>query len=197
MLDLNFTPFPNLTTVRLILRPLKIEDTNEIMFLRSDEKVNKFLDRQKARIIDDATNFIRKIEKGIVNNEWIYWAITIKNNDTLIGTICLFNIDVLNNKVEIGYELNPNFHGKGIMQEAISTVIKFGFDNLRIKNITAFPSADNVKSIKLLERNNFKFDIDFAFATKEELNNLSCYYLERKMTDKKCQHTTKNKLHLP
>lgn len=180
MLDLNFTPFPNLTTDRLILRSLKIEDTNEIMFLRSDERVNKFLDRQKARITNDATNFISKIEKGIVNNEWIYWAITIKNNDTLIGTICLFSIDVQKDTAEIGYELNPNFHGKGIMQEAISTVIKFGFDNLRIKIITAFPSADNDKSIKLLERNNFKFDIDFAFTTKEELNNLSCYYLERK-----------------
>ena len=180
MLDLNFTPFPYLTTDRLILRPLKIEDTNEIMFLRSDERVNKFLDRQKARIIDDATNFIRKIEKGIVNNEWIYLAITIKNIDTLIGTICLFNIDVQKDTAEIGYELNPDFHGKGIMQEAISTVIKFGFDSLKIKITTAFSSADNEKSIKLLERNNFNFDIDFAFSKKEELNNFSCYYLERK-----------------
>ncbi len=73
----------------------------------------------------------------------------------------------------------PKFQGKGFMQESISTVIKFAFDNLRIKTITATPTADNSKSVTVLERNNFKLDRNFIYASEEELENLTCYYLEQ------------------
>lgn len=179
MLDLNFTTFPNLTTDRLVLRQLNNDDANEIYLLRSDESVNKYLDRDKATVIDDATNFINKIKTAVANNESLYWAITIKGNNSLIGTICLFSIDIEKDRAEIGYELIPKFQGKGFMQESISTVIKFAFDNLRIKTITAALTADNSKSVIILERNNFKLDRNFTYASKEELGNLTCFYLEQ------------------
>lgn len=179
MLDLNFTPFPNLTTDRLVLRQLNSDDANEIYLLRSDESVNKYLDRDKATVIDDAANFINKIKTSVANNESLYWAITIKGNSSLIGTICLFNIDIEKDIAEIGYELIPKFQGKGFMQESISTIIKFAFDNLRIKTITAALAADNCKSVTILERNNFKIDRNFTYASKEELENLTCFYLEQ------------------
>jgi ribosomal-protein-alanine N-acetyltransferase len=179
MLDLNFTPFPDLTTDRLVLRQLNIDDANEIYLLRSDESVNKYLDRDKATVIDDAINFIEKIKNAVAKNESLYWAITIKDNNSLIGTICLFSMDIKKDRAEIGYELIPKFQGKGFMQESISAVIKFAFDTLRIKTITAALTADNSKSVTILERNNFKLDRNFTYASKEELENLSCFYLEQ------------------
>ncbi len=178
MLNLNFTPFPNLITDRLVLRQLNIDDANEIYLLRSNESVNKYLGRDKAAVIDDATNFINKITNAVANNESLYWAITIKGNNSLIGTICLFSIDIEKDRAEIGYELIPKFQGKGFMQESISTVVKFAFDNLRIKTITATPTADNSESVTVLERNNFKLDSNFIYASKEELGNLTCFYLQ-------------------
>jgi ribosomal-protein-alanine N-acetyltransferase len=179
MLDLNFTPFPELTTVRLVLRHLNIDDANEIYLLRSDESVNKYLDRDKATVIDDAVNFIHKINNAVAKNESLYWAITIKGNSSLIGTICLFSIDVTKDRAEIGYELLPEFQGKGFMQEAISAVTGLAFDTLRVKIIIATPTADNSKSVRILERNNFKLDRNFTYASKEELGNLICFYLEQ------------------
>src|SRR4051794_34062033 len=88
---INFTPFPNLTTEHLFLRQVKIDDENEIFLVRSDEKVARFLDRPKARNLDEARQFIHKISDGIAKNEWILWAITLKNQNELIGTICLWN----------------------------------------------------------------------------------------------------------
>ena len=119
MLYLNFTPFPRLTTQRLLLRKLTIKDAKEIMILRSDEQVNKFLDRPKSGNITDAEKFIEKINNGIDNNQSIYWVITLTNSDALIGTICLWNISSESDNAEIGYELHPDFQGKGLMQEAI------------------------------------------------------------------------------
>ena len=113
------------------------------MILRSDEQVNKFLDRPKSVNINDAKNFIEKILDAVKSNQSIYWAITLKDEDTLIGTICMWNISFENNMAEIGYELHPDFQGKGLMQEAISTVTDYGFNKMNLKVITAFTHIDN------------------------------------------------------
>jgi len=181
---LNFTPFPVLTTERLTLRQINIEDENEIFALRSDERVNKFLDRPKANSIEDARKFIDKINNGICNNEFVMWAITLKNTNKLIGTICYWNISKEDDRAEIGYELNPGFQGKGIMQEAISKVIDFGFEIMKIETITAFPAADNNRSVQLLKKNNFKRDLKLEHDSKEQLNNLVIYALTNKASKK-------------
>jgi ribosomal-protein-alanine N-acetyltransferase len=160
MENLNFTPFPDLKTERLHLRQLKKEDANEIFVLRSDESVNEFIDRQKAKTIEDALQHIDKVNSGINNNESILWAITLKDDPVLIGTICLWNIVKEKDCAEIGYELLPQFQGMGIMQEALSKVLAYGFENLKFKTIEAWLNTDNLRSIKLLEKNNFTRDFD-------------------------------------
>ena len=92
MAAMNFTLFSNLTTERLLLRQMKMEDENEIFFLRSDERTLKYTEVPKALSLDDARKFIEKINSGIPENGWMFWAITLKNKDKLIGTICLWNI---------------------------------------------------------------------------------------------------------
>ncbi len=80
-MDINFTPFPNLTTERVNLRQVNIQDDNEVFALRSDTRVNKFLDRATPLTIDDAKKFIEKINALIAKNEVIYWAIVLKNSN--------------------------------------------------------------------------------------------------------------------
>jgi ribosomal-protein-alanine N-acetyltransferase len=89
MNTINFTPFPKLATKHLTLRQLNMEDEKEIFVHRSDERILKYIDIPKAETIEDARNFIEKINKGIDENEWVYWEITFKNDSQLIGTICL------------------------------------------------------------------------------------------------------------
>lgn len=180
MENLNFTPFPDLETHRLHLRQLKKEDANEIFILRSDESVNKFLDRQKAETIEDALQHIDKINTGINANENIQWAITLKDNPVLIGTISLWNIVKEKDCAEIGYELLPQFQGKGIMQEALSKVLVYVFENLKFKTIEAWLTADNLRSIRLLEKNNFRRDFDAENKIdKIENSNLLIYSLKK------------------
>ena len=84
---MNFTPFPTMTTERLILRQVNASDIQDMFLLRSDERVMKFLDRPTAKTLDDARQVIENIHKRILNNAGITWAITRKHDDTLIGTI--------------------------------------------------------------------------------------------------------------
>lgn len=156
---LDFHPFPELKTERLLLRQLVTTDAPEIFMLRSDESVNEFLDRPLANTEEDALNFINKINTGIAGGKCIFWAVVPKAENKLAGTICLWNIDEEKEKAEIGYELLPVFQGRGIMQEAIPAVISFGFSDMRLKTIDAWLHRHNLRSIKILENNHFIRDL--------------------------------------
>ena len=101
-------------------------------------------------------NFIEMINENVQRNNSIYWAITLNGTDNLIGTICLFDFSNDDTKAEIGYELLPEFLGKGIMQEAASKVIDFGAQRIGLHLIEAYTHSENESSIKLLEKLNFE-----------------------------------------
>lgn len=180
MLQFNFAPFPNLITSRLLLRQLTLQDDKEIFLLRSDERVNEFIDRAKATTINDALNFINKINSFILNNESLYWALTLKPGNKLIGTFALFNFSKEKGIAEIGYELLPFYHGKGIMQEAFIKVIEYGFEILKLNEIQAWLHPGNLKSLNLLKRNGFKRDLLSEKVNKEELKDQVIYILNNK-----------------
>jgi ribosomal-protein-alanine N-acetyltransferase len=148
----NFPNFTILRTKRLLLRQLQPEDAPEIFKLRSDEKVSALIDRPIATSIDDALQFIDKIIASQNTHEGILWAITLKGDPKLIGTIVYWNIVKQKDEAEVGYELLPAYYGQGIMQEALLKVIEFGFKTLGLKTIVADPKAINERSVRLLEK---------------------------------------------
>ena len=137
------------------LRALSIDDDEEIFSLRSNKEVNTFVKREPCKTIDDARIFINKVLAAAKKTEGYYWAITLKDTDKLIGTICLANYCFETLTAEIGYELLPTFQNKGFIQESIIKVIDFGFEALQLNNIEANVDAANIKSIYILEKHGF------------------------------------------
>ena len=155
MLTINFDPFPVLSTKRLNLRKVTEDDVNEIFFLRSDKRVMEYLDRAPALSNEDALDFIKKINNLEKNNDCVTWAITLHREEKLAGTICYWNITKEHYRAEIGYALNPDHQGKGIMQEAMAAIIDHGFKTMKLHSIEANVNPHNTASVKLLKRNNF------------------------------------------
>lgn len=157
MLNRNFTPFPLLVTERLTLRRIDSNDEQDIFALRSDAEVNKYIDRDMAETIDDARKFIEMINEKISKGEpMMYWAITLTDSQTFIGTICLFSFSDEHDSCEIGYELLRKFQGQGLMHEAIKKVIEYGFQTIKLQTIEAVVHKDNQSSINLLRKLSFK-----------------------------------------
>ena len=181
MLNRSFTPFPILATERLTLRQLVINDEQEIFTLRSDSEINKYLDRQVSNTINDARNFINKVNENITKNDSLYWAIIWGDSNILVGTICLFNFSDENDKCEIGYELLTNFQGQGIMKEAEEKVIDYAFNTIKVQKIEAFLHRDNQRSIKLLEKFSFRNSNEPDKANPE----LICYHLTNSIANLK------------
>lgn len=155
MLELNFEIFPILETERLKLRAITEEDAPEIFFLRSDASVLKYLDRHPETGIDQTKIFINLIGENAKNAEGIFWGITLKKSNTVIGTICYWNIQKQHYRSEIGYALHPSYRGKGIMHEAMNAVLHYGFEKMKLHSVEANVNPSNEASMKLLEKNGF------------------------------------------
>lgn len=155
MLIFDFTDFPVLQTERLLLRQIINKDANEMFALRSNPEIMKYIPREMPKTIDDAIKHIEFMQGLLESGECINWAICLKEDNKLIGNIGYFRMQPENHRSEIGYMLATEFHGKGILQEAITEIIKYGFETLKLHSIEAVTDPENYASWKLLEKNGF------------------------------------------
>lgn len=161
MLNFNFTPFPLLETENLILRQINTNDVTAVFKLRSNAETMKYIPRPLAKTMDDALTFINEGTTSIEKNELINWAIANKTENKLVGMIGFFRMQPENFRGEIGYILNPDFQGKGIMKEAIDAAISYGFEHLKFHSIEAVIDPRNVASEKLLLKVGFEKEAHF------------------------------------
>lgn len=155
MSDFSFPPFKVLTTERLLLRKITIDDANEMFALRSNPEIMKYIPREMPKTVEDAIKHIEFMEDLLLKNECMNWAICLKENNVLIGNIGYFRMQPENHRAEIGYMLSPDFHGKGIMQEALTEIIRYGFNEIKLHSIEAVTDPENSSSWMLLEKNGF------------------------------------------
>lgn len=156
MIETNFTPFPVLSTERLILRPLEATDAPDIFMHRCDDIVNTYLEDFRFTAMEQAQAFIDRVQQEVAVGKTILWVITRKGNNKFMGTVCLWNISKDDCKAETGYTLDPAFHKICYMQEALAKAIDFGFNTINLNTIEAYTHQQNDGSIRLLLRNSFK-----------------------------------------
>lgn len=117
MLELNFSPFPELRTERLLLRKLVKADGPQMLFLRSDDKVMQYIDREKTKHWKKQSFLLERLNAAVDANESIMWAIAMANDPaTLIGTICYWRMQLQHYRAEVGYVLHPGYWNRGIMK---------------------------------------------------------------------------------
>ncbi|CAI8757155.1 GNAT family N-acetyltransferase [Chryseobacterium sp. IT-36CA2] len=144
-----------LETERLILKGINESYTEDILKIRSNPEVNKFVQRNSPKNNYDALQFILTIKEKTKNNQTVYLGISLKDQPNLIGTICLWNFSEDRKTAEVGYELLPEYHRQGIMSEALKAVLDFGFNELHLEEIVAITNKLNENSKGLLVKHDF------------------------------------------
>lgn len=167
---LSFSPFPLLDTKRLSLQQISVSDAEDMLAIRSNPDVNRYLSRNKQPTWDETITYIQNNNAGIAENKWIMWGIRLKSGSGIIGTVCLWNFSEDFSTAELGYELLPDFQGKGIMREAVNCVLSFGFETLKLETITALTNIKNEASHKLLQI--------FKFSPQDSVKEEVLYYLK-------------------
>jgi ribosomal-protein-alanine N-acetyltransferase len=155
MLTVSFNPFPVLNTDRLLIRQLVESDGNDLFAIRSNETLMRFIPRPLAKSVDDAVLLIRGFDVLIQAGESITWGIALKTEPRVIGTIGFIRFQKENYRAEVGYLLHSDYHGIGLMQEALLAVVDYGFRALQLHSIEAIVDPDNTASANVLERSGF------------------------------------------
>ncbi|MBI9011334.1 MAG: GNAT family N-acetyltransferase [Clostridiales bacterium] len=185
-----FKPFPVLKTERLILKKLNHTHIQPIYEYQSNKSNFVHVDMPIYTSISDASNYVTKMNEGIDSYKWIIWAICLKESETLIGTISIWNLDEEENIAELGYGIFPQFRGKGYMQETLKLIEQYALFTMKLDCLQAYTSKTNLDSIKLLEHLEFDYlktvvDTDTTSRTPIEM-----------VVYKKCPHQLKENVNI-
>ncbi|KAB2332109.1 GNAT family N-acetyltransferase [Cytobacillus depressus] len=148
-------PFPVLETKRLFLREVVPSDAASILTYLSDQEVMEYFGMEPFQSEQDALEEIQWYNEIFSNKTGIRWGITIKGNDAVIGSCGFHDLSKKHVRGEIGAELSKDYWRKGIMTEALSAIIPYGFNHFNLMRIQALIEPPNTASIRLFERIGF------------------------------------------
>ena len=153
-----FSRMPVLETDRLLLRPMKITDAEDMYDYAKREEVTEYLLWSPHSSYFFTKDYLGYIGCRYSAGDFYDWAVVEKQSGRMIGTCGFTSIDAANNVGEVGYVLNPDFHGKGYATEAVKRVIAFGFKNLELHRIEAKFMKGNDASLRVTEKVGMTFE---------------------------------------
>ncbi|MGO8946712.1 MAG: GNAT family N-acetyltransferase [Ktedonobacterales bacterium] len=157
-IDAAFTHFPSLTTNRLQLRQIQPSDTEALFALFSDEETMRFYGQEPHRSLDETRESIEQTQTHYAQREAIRWGIGLKVEDQLIGSCGFHHFDPDFHRAETGYALNHACWGQGIMTEAVSAILTYGFVELGLHRVEAIIDIANERSKGLLLKLGFTYE---------------------------------------
>lgn len=108
---------------RLVLRHIRISEKQRLFEIWDDPLVNQYTDFPGLDAPKMVQTFINMAQERFNSRNGIRWALILKENDNLIGTMG-FNrwITQFGNFAVKGYDLDPEFWRRGLSYEAKSLI---------------------------------------------------------------------------
>lgn len=151
------TTFPILESERLILRPFKSSDLENVYKGLSHPDVIKYygVSFHSLEATKEQMKWFADLEK---NGTGFWWAVCAKEDRTFLGGGGLNDLDKELCKAEIGFWLLPEYWGKGYMSEAMPLILDHSFDKLGLHRIEGFVETENKNCINALQKLNFTYE---------------------------------------
>jgi ribosomal-protein-alanine N-acetyltransferase len=172
--------FKELETQRLILKNISMEDRDFIYRQFSNDFINRYLFDAEPLIdiqgADEIIDFYLQLEPRLQHQ----WILVTKEGEK-IGTCGFHCWDTAEGICDMGYDLNPDYCGKGYMIETINAILKFAKNEMKLRKVKACIYPENEKSIKLAKKAGFKYHGDteiVVFREKEYLHEIYVLELE-------------------
>jgi RimJ/RimL family protein N-acetyltransferase len=173
-----------LETERLILREFTEDDIDNLLILDRHPEIIRWgnggnltnYETIKNKFLPTASNYYKKYKHyGI-------WAALEKSNNEFIGwfhfypaTENKFAVELgitTSDEIALGYRLNPDKWNRGYATEGTKKLIFKGFQEWGVQKVVGWTLADNIRSIRVMEKVGLKFEKYFFF-TENQLPNLT------------------------
>lgn len=146
---------PSLATKRLSMRLVDKSDLPALFEVNGDDEVFRYSPRAAWKTPADGKAWFSRIMAHRKSGATIQFVIVLRETKRPIGTLAVFHFDEAVGSAEIGYVLGREHWGKGLMTELLAAFVRFGFEKLRLKRISAELDPRNAASVKVLERVGF------------------------------------------
>ena len=157
-----------LETERLILRPWKEADLQDLFEYASVDGVGQMAGWKPHINMEES----KKVLDMFIKEKKVF-ALVYKGNNKAIGSLGLEEGDRkytkgLENKIgrEIGYVLNKDYWGLGLMPEAVNRVIQYAFEEQKWDFLLCGHYIENVRSRRVVEKSGFKFVKDMEYENR-------------------------------
>jgi len=168
-----------LKTTRLVLRPWKETDAENLYKYAKDPLIGPAAGWPVHTSVENSLQIIQEV----LSADKIY-AITIKNDDTAIGSIGLMiggksNLDIDADEAEIGYWIGVPYWGLGYTPEAVLELMRYAFESLGISTIWCGYFDGNEKSKRVNEKCGFRFhhterDKEWPLTNEIKTQHITC-----------------------
>lgn len=156
-MNINFNPFPQLESKRLIFKPLEKEHIRPLFDYQSNKGNFEFVDMPVYTDIKQAKTYVTKMNQGVKDNKWIIWAICLKETLEIIGTISVWNLDANRQSGELGYGIFSNYRKQGYMSESIECIEAYAKTTMKLTCLDAYTSNRNKASRALLSKLSYPY----------------------------------------
>ena len=180
--------FETIETRRLILKGISPHDMNYIFENLEKSEIKKILGHRSE---EDYQKEETKYKNGYssYNRSFLLFLLTDKESDTIIGRCGLHNWNIEHKRAEIGYIMeDESYKGKKLMTEAINAILDYGFNKMNLNRIEALVGSNNIPSLRLMEKFNFKREgvlrqhrrVSDLFENSVLFSRLFCEYVNEK-----------------
>lgn len=147
--------FPVLVTQRLVLREMAKRDVAAVFAMESDPVAMRYWSRPPMTELAEAEARVERAMGLFLSRDGLIWCITRSGEDRLLGHASLFNFSEQSGRADIGYGLNRDHWGQGLMHEALTAIVDYAFGPLGLRRLEADVDPANAASLRSLERLGF------------------------------------------
>ena len=144
-----------LRTARLDLRPLAPVDAEALFALKSDALVQRYGSHTPWTDLRQAIDYIERDRRGMADGQHAQFAAVRREDDAMLGTCTLYQLDAQCRRADVGYALLPSAWGRGYANEAVTALLDWGFETLALNRVEADIDPRNTASARALERLGF------------------------------------------
>lgn len=145
-------------TERLIVRKFCASDAQRLFSYHQDEAVRMWIPNECYADVDEARDAIDFFASCVTANRLPYvLAAELKETGELIGDTGVNEVDGMPGEVEIGYVISREHSGKGYATELVNAMTEFVVGKFGIRALYGRVMHGNDASVRVLEKNGYKF----------------------------------------
>jgi ribosomal-protein-alanine N-acetyltransferase len=168
---------PNLSSDRLLLRPIASSDLAALQEFWNDPEVRRYLWADQIMSRDAVGKIVAASESYFDDLGSGFFAIEVAKNPGVLVGFCGHRRFEDGQQVELLYGILPEYWGEGYVTEAANEVLRHGFDSCGIDQVIAATDTPNQQSVRVMQR------LGMVFEERREFHGLDTVFYTLQKND--------------